>query len=63
MKSRVFRRIMILCIIMVLVLSMGVQAATYVKLDYPGFGLSKDDRNLPGIPSSKVSDYEKELIQ
>ena len=63
MKSRVFRRIMILCIIMVLVLSMGVQAATYVKLDYPGFGLSKDDRNLPGIPSSKVSDYEKELIE
>ena len=54
---------MILCIIMVLVLSMGVQAATYVKLDYPGFGLSKDDRNLPGIPSSKVSDYEKELIE
>lgn len=53
MKNRVFGRIMILCIIMVLVLSMGVQAVTYVKFYHPDFGLYKDDRNLPGIPSTK----------
>lgn len=46
----------------VFTLSLSAICFAYVPVDYPGWDILGEDRNLPGSPSTDMDDYKSELV-